>query len=199
MFWAKRTMFLISGVMDLQLWFQFTHKTDFYVQSLTACLHCWMGLIQFDPDLFLNTVYTTKPNLLQSAKKLEPTIIIFIEYRQVSRHDKVASVGDFSILWSWFIRRLHAYLSPFVFLETVLPYHCLYAALLLHFINTVAILVVLLRIFIPCFRAKSFCRFATVYTGWLEQTRSNQTHISQSSSARFSLIQLVFTLTYKLI
>jgi len=80
--------------------------------------------------------------------------------------------------------------SPFVVLEVVLQYHRLYAALLLHFINTVAILAVVLRIFILCFRAKSIYRFATVYTGWLEQTRLNQTHIpSRSISEWFNAVQ----------
>jgi len=114
-------------------------------------------------------------------------------YCQVSRHDKIASVSNnFSILWSWFTARSHAYLfvpSPFVVLEAVLPCHRLYAALLLHFINTVAILAVVLHIFIPCFRAKSICRFATVYTGWLERTRSSQTHIpSRSISEWFDTV-----------
>ena len=91
----------------------------------------------------------------------------------LSSCDKVASVGNyFSILWSgWFTTHLHTYLfvpESFVILETVLLYDHLYAALLLHFINTVTILAVVLHIYIPYFRVKLICRFTTVYTGWLE-------------------------------
>ena len=92
------------------------------------------------------------------------------------------------------------FLSPFVVLEVFLPYHRLYAALLLYFINTVAILAVVLCIFIPCFRAKSIHRFATVYTGWLAQTRSNQTHIpSRSISERFHMVHVYANLEINLI
>ena len=67
--------------------------------------------------------------------------------------------------------------SPFVVLEAVLPYRPLNTSLLLHFVIAVAILAVVLRIFITVIRAKLNCRFATVYTGRVEQTRSNKTHI----------------------
>jgi len=166
---------------------------EFLELKFTACLHyrlLWRGMIQFDPDWFLSTVYTTKLNSLQSVKKkLEPTIITFIEYKLLMMlNDSCANIimrsvgGDnFWILWSWFTTHSYAYLfvlESFCFvLEAVLPYHHLYAALLLHFINIVTILAVVLRILIPCFRAKLICRFTTVYTGWLERTRSSQTHI----------------------
>ena len=60
------------------------------------------------------------------------------------------------------------FLSPFVVLEAVLHYCRLNKFLLFHFIITLAILVVVLRIFIPFIRVESNCRFAIVYTGWLE-------------------------------
>jgi len=90
------------------------------------------------------------------------------------------------------------FLSPFVVLEAVLPHHWLYATLLLHFIYTVAILAVVLRIFfILCFKTKLICRFATVYIGWLERTRSNQTHIpSRSISEWFDTIWFNTVLVY---
>ena len=136
-----------------------------------------------------------KLNPFQLAKKLQPTIIIFIEYRLLMMLKLfmcliiVSSVGIIKL--QVFTTCSHVYL---IFLESFCcPFHHLYAALLLHFIN---ILAVVLCVFIPCFRAKSICRFATVYTGWLEQTRSNQIHIPiQSGSTWFGLIWYVFTLT----
>jgi len=49
--------------------------TSRYVNFLAACLQyrsLWMGSIQFDPDRYLSTIYTTKLNPLQSAKNLNP-------------------------------------------------------------------------------------------------------------------------------
>jgi len=64
----------------------------------------------------------------------------------------------------------------------------------------VTILAVVLHIFILFISDKLKYRFATIYTGWLEQTRLKHTHIpSRSFTELLGLIQLAFTLTWKLL
>jgi len=101
---------------------------------------------------------------------------------------------NFSIPWSCLMIHSHAYL--FVFKSFCCSWRCPSVLLpeyfpICFFHQPVAILVVVLRIFIPFIivRAKLNCRFATVYTGRLERTRSNQTHIpSRSISERFGTV-----------
>ena len=134
----------------------------------------------FEPSLY----YEDEPAPI--CKKHKPTIIICIEVKvvdgvkkdlcslncQVSRHDKVLSVGlgvgDYSQLHvASELFDSHAYmfaLSPCVVLEAVFPYCHLNTSLLLHFIITVAILAVTVRTFIPFVRVKSNCKGTTVYT-----------------------------------
>jgi len=113
-------------------------------------------------------------------------------YHQVSKHDRIISVGDsFSIPWSWLTIRAYLLVVDFiVVLNDFLQYHYSNSFLLLHFTISVAILAVILHILVPFIRAESNCRFKTVYTGWVERTRSNQTHIpSRSISERFATVR----------
>ena len=115
----------------------------------------------FDPHLY----YEAKSAPIN--KKLKPTITVFIDveivdgvkqvkgfvslyYCQVRKDDKVLSVGDnLLILQLSICMRICLFLGSFVILEAVLLYRRLNTVLLLHFIITVAILAVVLRVFTP--------------------------------------------------
>ena len=119
-----------------------------------------------------------------TKKTLKPKIIIFIEVEIVDgvkgslysvivrlvgmiKFSLLATTSQFYGVDELFIRMCTClFQSPsFVALEAVLLYHPRNTSLLLHFVITVTILAVVLCILIPLIRAKSNCRFATVYTG----------------------------------
>ena len=147
----------------------------------------WTG-IAVRSSLIQIDFYTTKLNPLQSPKKLELTIITFIEYRLLMvlnnscaniivgsvgmiKLQVLATTSQFYGVGLLLVRaRTCLFPSPYVVLEVVLSHHRLYAAVLLHFINIVAILAVVLCIFISCFRTESICRLIQGSWSELDQT-----------------------------
>jgi len=141
-----------------------------------------------------------------SGITVKPTIIIFIEGKLVDGNKGfvcstivrlVTMIKFYQLAKTFQFRELvkldsHVYLfvfESFCCSWGCAPYHHLNTSLLLYFTTPVAILAVALRIFVPFIRAKSNCRFATVYTGRLERTRSNQTHIpSRFISEQFGMV-----------